>query len=112
MPFEQTVPAVAVEQHMVTAMYGRLDQLTERTERDLARVRRGPTGGTPAARVEREGLLHGYAERLSALTAAERRLCFGRLDLRAAGTALYIGRLSLADDDQRLLLTDWRAPAA
>ena len=113
MPSQQApVSAVAAEQSVVTAMYQRLDELTVRAEREIARVQRAPTAGTPAAQVEREAMLVTYQERLSALTAAERRLCFGRLDLVDAGSPLYIGRLSLADERQRLMLTDWRAPAA
>lgn len=112
--FSPTAPdsAASAEQPVVTAMYRRLDELTTRAERDLAKLRRTPTAGTPAAQVERDAMLRTYTERLGALAAAERRLCFGRLDLTAGGPPLYIGRLSLADDRQSLLLTDWRAPAA
>jgi DNA helicase IV len=60
---------------------------------------------------EQDAFVKLYAERIQALEAAETRLCFGRLDL-ADGQSRYIGRLGLADDDQRPLLTDWRAPAA
>jgi DNA helicase IV len=104
--------AVAGEQAIVSGMYGRLDELTERATRDLARAKRAPTAGTPAAQVEREAMIRAYSERLGALVSAERRLCFGRLDFSAGSPPVYIGRLSLADEGQRLLLTDWRAPAA
>ncbi|MGB7979886.1 MAG: ATP-binding domain-containing protein [Candidatus Nanopelagicales bacterium] len=103
---------VRAEQPVVAAMYQRLDELTERATNDLARARRATTAGTPAAIVEREAMIRGYNARLGALVSAERRLCFGRLDLSAGGNPVYIGRLSLADEAQRLLLTDWRAPAA
>lgn len=52
-----------------------------------------------------------YAERLGRLWAVENGLCFGRLD-NADDTSLYIGRIGMADDDQRRLLIDWRAPVA
>ncbi|GGT01642.1 DNA helicase [Planobispora rosea] len=52
-----------------------------------------------------------YAERLARLWAVENSLCFGRLD-NADQTSLYIGRIGMADDDQRRLLIDWRAPVA
>lgn len=104
--------AVRAEQSVVSTMYARLDELTERASRDLARARRAPTAGTPAGQVEREAMIRAYSERLGALSSAERRLCFGRLDFTEAGSPVYIGRLSLADEGQRLLLTDWRAPAA
>jgi DNA helicase IV len=110
-PTEPT-DAVHAEQPVVAAMYDRLDELTERATRDLARARRATTAGTPAAVVEREAMIRAFTERLGALASAERRLCFGRLDFTAGGAPVYVGRLSLADEAQRLLLTDWRAPAA
>ncbi|HEX6888806.1 MAG TPA: AAA family ATPase [Candidatus Nanopelagicales bacterium] len=110
-PTEPT-DAVRAEQPVVARMYRRLDELTERASRDLAKARRAPTAGTPAAQVEREAMIRAYNERLGALVSAERRLCFGRLDFTATSTPVYIGRLSLADDQQVLMLTDWRAPAA
>ena len=103
---------VRAEQPVVAAMYERLDELTARATRDLARAKRAPTAGTPAGQVEREAMIRAYSERLGALVSAERRLCFGRLDFTSAGSPVYIGRLSLADEQQALLLTDWRAPAA
>jgi DNA helicase IV len=112
LPQAEPSGAVRAEQPVVAAMYARLDELTERATRDLARVRRAPTAGTPAAVVEREGMIRAYTERLGALVSAERRLCFGRLDFSGAAAPVYIGRLSLADESQALLLTDWRAPAA
>ena len=104
--------AVRAEQPVVAAMYDRLDELTTKAARDLNRAKRSPTAGTPAAQVEREAMIRVYTERVGALVSAERRLCFGRLDFSAGGTPVYIGRLSLADEAQNLLLTDWRAPAA
>ena len=104
--------AVRAEQPVVAAMYDRLDEFTSKAARDLNRAKRSPTAGTPAAQVEREAMIRVYTERVGALVSAERRLCFGRLDFSAGGTPVYIGRLSLADDAQNLLLTDWRAPAA
>ncbi len=108
----QPSSAVRAEQPVVSAMYDRLDVLTAKASRDLSRAKRAPTAGTPAAQVEREAMIRAYTERVGALVSAERRLCFGRLDHSAGGTPVYIGRLSLADEDQNLLLTDWRAPAA
>ncbi len=112
MPPSETSLAARSEQAVVATMYERLDHLTERASRDLTRARRSPTAGTPAAQVEREAMIRTYSERLGALVSAERRLCFGRLDFSAGGRPLYIGRLSLADEEQSLLLTDWRASAA
>jgi DNA helicase IV len=63
------------------------------------------------ALVERDAAEQQSSRRLSQLSAAEYGLCFGRLDLRA-GERLYIGRLSLVDDQHEVVLVDWRAPAA
>ena len=99
------------ERAMVASLYDRLDQIRDRTRVDLRRTQRDQTAGTPAAITEQDAFVRLYAERLQALEAAETRLCFGRLDL-TDGQIRYIGRLGMADDDQRPLLTDWRAPAA
>ena len=102
---------LAVEADVVSTLYARLDELRERSRRDLQRAQREQTTGTPASVTEQEAFVRLYAERLAALAAAEQRLCFGRLDLRD-GRVRYVGRVGLADDDQQLMLTDWRAPAA
>ena len=102
---------LATEREVVCGLYDRLDQLRERTREDLRRAQHDQTAGTPAALTEQDAFVKLYTERLQALEAAEARLCFGRLDL-ADGQSRYIGRLGLADDDQRPMLTDWRAPAA
>jgi DNA helicase IV len=47
---------------------------------------------------------------LARLQAVEDGLCFGRLDF-TGGRSIYIGRISLFDGDEPLLV-DWRAPAA
>ncbi len=104
--------AVAAEQVAVARMYERLDQLSAQTSRDLERTRRAQTAGTPAALVERDAMVRTLTQRLGALTSAERRLCFGRLDFSGSDAHIYIGRLSLASPAQELMLTDWRAPAA
>lgn len=102
---------IAEEGRAVHRLYDRLDVLRERTEHDLRRARHGQTAGTPGAVTEQEAFIRLYTERLGSLIAAERRLCFGRLDL-TDDTSRYIGRIGLTDDDQQQLLTDWRAPAA
>ena len=102
---------LATERAVVGSLYDRLDQVRQRTREDLRRAQHDQTAGTPAALTEQDAFVKLYTERLQALEAAETRLCFGRLDL-ADGQSRYIGRLGLADDDQRPLLTDWRAPAA
>src|SRR5215207_4119862 len=50
-------------------------------------------------------------ERLRAYTAASGPLYFGRID-RPGGEPLYIGRHAVADEAEKLLAINWRAPAA
>ncbi|MGI8445788.1 MAG: helicase, partial [Streptosporangiaceae bacterium] len=93
-------------------LYGRLDDLRDRASGRLSKVLL-ETGGTPAARSERDSFVEMYSQRITQLDAAENGLCFGRLDL-AEGDRRYIGRIGLLDDasDYEALLVDWRAPAA
>lgn len=63
------------------------------------------------SRLESEAMQQQFINRLDALEAAERRLCFGRLD-RVEGDHLYIGRVGLTDEDKQIIQIDWRAPAA
>ncbi|MFF5205567.1 HelD family protein [Streptosporangium sp. NPDC000396] len=103
---------LAKEQEYVSRLYERLDLLRERTQRQLDGVlAQGGSGGTHQNRSERDTFAGMYAERLGRLWAVENGLCFGRLD-NADQTSLYIGRIGLADDEQRRLLIDWRAPVA
>jgi DNA helicase IV len=99
------------EQDYVTALYARLDALRDRTERELAAVRRQRPSGTHQNRSERDAFASLYEQRLAQLRAVEDRLCFGRFDTRD-GSVRYVGRIGLSDDERRQLLVDWRAPAA
>ncbi len=100
------------EQGYVSMLYGRLDNLRDRASGRLAKVLL-ETGGTPAARTERDAFVEMYSQRITQLDAAENGLCFGRLDL-SDGERRYIGRIGILDDsaDYEPLLVDWRAPAA
>jgi DNA helicase IV len=93
-------------------LYGRLDDLRDRASGRLSKVLL-ETGGTPAARSERDAFVEMYAQRINQLDAAENGLCFGRLDLTGGGRR-YIGRIGILDEagDYEALLVDWRAPAA
>jgi DNA helicase IV len=101
-----------LEQKYVTMLYGRLDDLRERASSRLAWTLR-ETGGTPAARTERDVSAVMFSTRLAQLDAAENGLCFGRLDF-ADDERRYIGRMGIRDDsgDYEPLLLDWRAPAS
>jgi DNA helicase IV len=103
---------VDLEQKYVTMLYGRLDDLRERASSRLAWTLR-ETGGTPAARTERDVSAGMFSTRIAQLDAAENGLCFGRLDF-ADDERRYIGRMGIRDEsaDYEPLLLDWRAPAA
>jgi DNA helicase IV len=101
-----------LEQSYISMLYGRLDGLRDRASGRLSQVLL-ETGGTPAARSERDSFVEMYSRRITQLDAAENGLCFGRLDL-CEGERRYIGRIGILDDtdDYQALLVDWRAPAA
>jgi DNA helicase IV len=102
---------LAHEQEYVTALYERLDALRAATAERLAAVRLDPTAETVQAASERDSLADEYQDRGAELDAAERNLCFGRLDFDD-GDRLYIGRLTLRSAERDLLLADWRAKAS
>ena len=99
------------EQRYVDQLYGRLDELRDRAERELIAVRATAPSGTHQNRSERDAFATLYEHRLAQLRAVEDRLCFGRFDTIEAGRR-YVGRIGLSDDDRHQLLIDWRAPAA
>ena len=98
------------EQEYVGMLYRRVDELREWASERLAGVLR-EGGGTRQARVERQDAFARYAERVARFDAAEKGLCFGRLDLRD-DECFYIGRIGVLDEEGDPLLLDWRAPAA
>jgi len=102
---------LAREQAYVTVLYERLDALRAATSQRLTAVRLDPTAENDQAASERESFVQLYQDRSAELDAAERNLCFGRLDLDDEDR-LYIGRLGLRNDEHDQLLVDWRAPAA
>ncbi len=99
------------EQKYLTMLYERLDALRDATAERLAAVRLDPTAENDQAWSERDSLAGLYHDRGAELDAAERNLCFGRLDFDD-GERLYIGRLGLRGTEHELVLTDWRAPAS
>jgi DNA helicase IV len=102
---------LAAEQAYLTLLYERLDALRAVTGQRLAAVRLGPTAENDQGWSERESFMREYLERTAELDAAERNLCFGRLDFDE-GDQLYVGRLGLRGEDHEQLLVDWRARAA
>jgi DNA helicase IV len=124
---EPTVDAaVAQEQSYLDVMYDRLADMRSDAVQRLGDARFS-SDGTPAGRFNRDALQHRYAQEVSALTAAEDKLCFGRLDRETTEPAsgqvadsdpdepvLHIGRMGLTDGtrERRQILIDWRAPSA
>jgi DNA helicase IV len=102
---------LAQEQAHVTMLYERLDAMRADTARRLAEVRLGPTAENDQGWSEREMFAQEYVGRGAELDAAERNLCFGRLDFDD-GDRFYIGRIGLRSEDYDQLLVDWRARAA
>jgi DNA helicase IV len=102
---------LAHEQDYLSMLYERLDALRAATSRRLSAVRLDPTAENDQAWSEREAFAQLYQDRSAELDAAERNLCFGRLDFDD-DERLYIGRLGLRNDEHDQLLVDWRAPAA
>lgn len=102
---------LAGEQAYVTMLYERLDALRDVTRQRLADVRLGPTAENLQGLSERESFAQMYQDRTAELDAAERNLCFGRLDFDD-DDRFYVGRLGLRGDDHEQLLVDWRARAA
>jgi DNA helicase IV len=92
-------------------LYERLDVLRAATKQRLADVHLGPTAENDQGWAERESLAQEYRDRTAELDAAERNLCFGRLDFDD-DDRFYIGRLGLRSNDHDTLLVDWRARAA
>jgi DNA helicase IV len=102
---------LAHEQAYVTMLYDRLDGLRNEAVQRLSTVRLEPTAENDQAWSERDSFAQHYEDRVAQFDAAERNLCFGRLDFDE-DDRLYIGRLGLRSDDYDQLLVDWRAPAA
>ena len=71
-------------------------------------------GGTEQARWEREMIEGNIANRLTQLNLGEHSLVFGRIDtdVEHDSDTYYIGRMSVADEEQEPVVVDWRAPVA
>jgi DNA helicase IV len=107
----QARPEIAAEQAHLDRAYARIDQLAERAQAQLRRVRAAGSTGTPQARSERDVFAQALEQRVAQLRGVQDRLCFGRLDL-VSGEQHHIGRIGLSDEQQEKLLVDWRAPVA
>jgi DNA helicase IV len=100
------------EQHFVTGLYRRLDDLRDQAGRAVRSALR-EVGNGAQARLERDVTVAEQSGLLSALDAGENGLCFGRLEF-SDGRDHHIGRIGIrADDAERTpLVLDWRADVA
>jgi DNA helicase IV len=102
---------VAEEQRHVDAAYARLAEFTAHVRSRMDGISRSPGTGTAQDLLEKQALFDNLTQQLSSATAAENRLCFGRVD-HEDGRVQHIGRIGLRDDDGEPILIDWRAPNA
>ncbi|MCP4084809.1 MAG: AAA family ATPase [Actinomycetia bacterium] len=110
-------PELESEQTYIDRAFERL----EATRRDALRLQNmveTGRGGTNQARWEREVFQENIVNRLSQLNLGDQSLVFGRLDFEPdsrppddPGT-YYIGRMAVSDENQDVMVVDWRAPIA
>lgn len=101
---------IEAEQGRLDAFHQDLARQIAHLEQRIAHVSSAPSTGTGQDDLEREAHLLNLHQQLRAARAAERRLCFGRIDTE--GEPLYIGRVGLRSQQGDVLLVDWRAPQA
>jgi DNA helicase IV len=109
-------PDLAAEQAYIDSAYDALERARTRASGLRSMVEVG-SGGTEQARYERDVIWDTILNRLSQLQLGDAALCFGRIDREpengdASGETYYIGRISVADDNQEPVVVDWRAPVA
>ncbi|WP_216381500.1 HelD family protein [Arcanobacterium phocae] len=101
--------AIAEEQHFVSQAYDALDAQVDYYDAQLTRVRAQGGGGTPGQVSERDSFASHYEDNLTRLRNVENRLVLGRLDTND-GQIYHIGRTTLRNADDDIILVDWRAP--
>jgi hypothetical protein len=108
---------LAKERGFIRSAHARLRQLRERTAlvAEHAGARAAADELEPGEHFARDVAIAQAAYRASTLDIAPDRLCVGRIDGDLAGEkdcTLYIGRLSVSDENGDPMVVDWRAPAA
>lgn len=101
--------AIAEEQHFADFAYANLDRQIAGYTKQLERTRGRGASGTPAARSERDSFAGHYEDNITRLKTVENRLILGSLEFDS-GSRTHIGRTTLRDPRQNIILTDWRAP--
>lgn len=102
--------ATASEQEHLDTSYAILDSKTTEAHELLRQMTSSHTTHIQN-RLENEALASNAIRRLVAYEAANRKLCFGVV-FQDQGESYHIGRIGLADKDQKIIQVDWRAPAA
>lgn len=103
--------AVVEEQGFIDDAYALLAGLREHLAERMESIARAQSTGTGQDLLERQALYDNLSQQLAAASAAEHRLCFGRVD-HEDGPIQHIGRIGLRDADGEPCLIDWRAPNA
>ncbi|MCP5026992.1 MAG: AAA family ATPase [Actinomycetia bacterium] len=110
-------PELESEQAYVDRAFERLEATRRRALRLQNMVETG-RGGTNQARWEREVFQENIVHRLSQLHLGDQSLVFGRLDFELDTRPpddpglYYIGRMAVSDENQDVMVVDWRAPIA
>src|SRR4051794_29644903 len=98
------------EQHFATIAESLAQTIAELSEH-LDAERKAP-GGIGQEALDRDLEIHRMTARLRALRRFGLDLCLGRIVFADNPEPVYVGRLGLTDSAGRLLLLDWRSPAA
>ena len=106
-------PDLEAEQAYIDHAYACLEAARTSANRLKGMVEVGQ-GGTEQARFEREVIFDTVVNRLTQLHLGDASLLFGRIDREPdeGGETFYIGRLSVSDGGQEVVVVDWRAPVA
>ncbi len=106
-------PDLEAEQAYIDHAYACLEAARTSANRLKGMVEVGQ-GGTEQARFEREVIFDTVLNRLSQLHLGDASLLFGRIDREPeeGGETFYVGRMSVSDGRQEVVVVDWRAPVA
>src|SRR3954447_4582012 len=102
-------PDLEAEQAYIDRAYACLEATRAAASRMTSMVEVG-RGGTEQARFERDVIWDTMLQRLSQLQLGDASLIFGRIDGEDDATPYYIGRIAVSDENQDVVVVDWRAP--
>ncbi|MBP9114969.1 MAG: AAA family ATPase [Acidimicrobiia bacterium] len=107
----------ASEQDFINSIYARLEDMRKSAQAIETSYSEVGRGGTHQAKYEKDAAISVARQRLGSLNINSQPLCFGRLDLEDDNaieekTTVYVGRISISNEEQESLVIDWRAPVA